>query len=100
VSSIAQAVARIRDAGYWIVGLAGDGEVDYTEARYAGRLAVVVGSEGRGLHRLVRERCDQVARLPMLGKVSSLNASVAASIVLYEALRRRGAEAHEPGSRT
>ncbi len=91
VGSVAQAVERIRTAGYWVVGLAGDGEVDYSEARYAGRVALVVGSEGRGLHRLVRERCDQVVRLPMLGQVSSLNAAVAASIVLFEALRQRAA---------
>ena len=89
VGSVAQAVDSIRAAGYWVVGLAGDGDVDYTDARYAGRVAVVVGSEGRGLHRLVRERCDQVVRLPMLGQVSSLNAAVAASIVLFEALRQR-----------
>ena len=51
----------------------------------------MVGSEGEGLHRLVRERCDQLVRLPMLGQVSSLNAAVAASIVLYEAVRQRHA---------
>ncbi|MDQ6919920.1 MAG: 23S rRNA (guanosine(2251)-2'-O)-methyltransferase RlmB [Candidatus Dormibacteraeota bacterium] len=89
VGSVAQAIERIREAGYWVVGLAGEGDADYTEARYDGRLALVVGSEGRGLHRLVRERCDQVVRLPMLGKVSSLNAAVAASIVMFEALRQR-----------
>jgi 23S rRNA (guanosine2251-2'-O)-methyltransferase len=93
VGSIAQALERLRDAGYWAVGLAAEGEVDYTEARYEGRLALVVGSEGRGLHRLVRERCDQVVRLPMLGEVSSLNAAVAASIVMFEALRQRAAAA-------
>ncbi|MGB2940484.1 MAG: 23S rRNA (guanosine(2251)-2'-O)-methyltransferase RlmB [Candidatus Dormiibacterota bacterium] len=95
VGSIAQAVERIRDAGYWVVGLAGDGEVEYTRARYDGRLALVVGSEGQGLHRLVRERCDQLVRLPMLGQVSSLNAAVAASIVMFEAQRQRATDSKE-----
>jgi 23S rRNA (guanosine2251-2'-O)-methyltransferase len=95
VSSIAQAVERIRNAGYWVVGLAGDGEVEYTQARYDGRLALVVGSEGQGLHRLVRERCDQLVRLPMLGQVGSLNAAVAASIVMFEAQRQRAAQSKE-----
>jgi 23S rRNA (guanosine2251-2'-O)-methyltransferase len=91
VGSIAQAVDRLRAAGYWVVGLAGESNLEYTAARYDGPLALVVGSEGRGLHHLVRQRCDQVVRLPMLGEVSSLNAAVAASIVMFEALRQRGA---------
>jgi 23S rRNA (guanosine2251-2'-O)-methyltransferase len=92
VGSIAQAVDRLRKEGFTGIGLAGDADVNYTEADYRGRVAIVVGSEGKGLHRLVRERCDQVVGLPMLGRVSSLNASVAASIVLFEALRQRGFE--------
>ncbi|MDP9325509.1 MAG: 23S rRNA (guanosine(2251)-2'-O)-methyltransferase RlmB [Candidatus Dormibacteraeota bacterium] len=95
VSSIAQAVERIRDAAYWVVGLAGDGEIEYTQARYDGPLALVVGSEGQGLHRLVRERCDQLVRLPMLGQVSSLNAAVAASIVMFEVHRQRATQTKE-----
>lgn len=89
VGSLAQVIDRLKQGGYWTVGLAGEAEAEYAHARYHGRLALVVGSEGEGLHRLVRERCDQLVRLPMLGQVSSLNAAVAASIVLYEALRQR-----------
>jgi 23S rRNA (guanosine2251-2'-O)-methyltransferase len=89
VGSLAQALERLKREGFWTVGLTGDAEVSYDSARYDGKLALVVGSEGEGLHRLVRERCDQLVRLPMLGQVSSLNAAVAASIVLYEAVRQR-----------
>jgi 23S rRNA (guanosine2251-2'-O)-methyltransferase len=91
VGSLAQVIDRLKQEGYWTVGLAGEAEAAYTAARYDGKLALVIGSEGEGLHRLVRERCDQLVRLPMLGRVSSLNAAVAASVVLYEALRQRNA---------
>jgi 23S rRNA (guanosine2251-2'-O)-methyltransferase len=89
VASIAQALERIKAAGYWVVGLAGDAPTVYHDANLGGATALVVGAEGEGLHRLARERCDQLVRLPMLGKVSSLNAAVAVSIVLFEALRQR-----------
>jgi 23S rRNA (guanosine2251-2'-O)-methyltransferase len=90
VGSVAQLLERLKTEGYWTVGLAAEATDSYTDARYDGKLVVVVGSEGRGLHHLVRQRCDQLVRLPMLGRVDSLNAAVAASIVLYEALRQRG----------
>jgi 23S rRNA (guanosine2251-2'-O)-methyltransferase len=93
VGSLAQVLERLKQEGYWTVGLTGDAELGYDRARYDGKLVLVVGSEGEGLHRLVRERCDQLVRLPMLGQVSSLNAAVAASIVLYEAVRQRHAGA-------
>jgi 23S rRNA (guanosine2251-2'-O)-methyltransferase len=89
VSSLAQVLERLKREGYWTVGLAGEAELDYDRARYEGKLVLVVGSEGEGLHRLVRQRCDQLVRLPMLGRVGSLNVAVAASIVLYEAVRQR-----------
>ncbi|HEV3232774.1 MAG TPA: 23S rRNA (guanosine(2251)-2'-O)-methyltransferase RlmB [Candidatus Dormibacteraeota bacterium] len=97
VGRIAQAVERLHEAGFWIVGLAGEGEMAYDRADYRGRAAIVVGAEGEGLHHLVRERCDQLVRLPMLGKVESLNAGVAAAIVMYEALRQRSPAAEPPG---
>ena len=90
VGSVAALLERLKTEGFWTLGLAAEADDAYTGARYEGRLALVVGSEGRGLHHLVRQRCDQLVRLPMLGRVSSLNAAVAASIVLYEALRQRG----------
>jgi 23S rRNA (guanosine2251-2'-O)-methyltransferase len=62
----------------------------YTEFNYSGATALVFGGEGGGLHRLVRERCDAVVSIPMRGKVTSLNVSVAVGVVLFEALRQRG----------
>ncbi|MDD4178771.1 MAG: TrmH family RNA methyltransferase, partial [Candidatus Margulisbacteria bacterium] len=64
----------------------------YNQADYRGGVAFVVGSEGKGVARLVKERCDEVVRLPMRGQINSLNASVATGIVLYEVLRQRGGE--------
>jgi 23S rRNA (guanosine2251-2'-O)-methyltransferase len=91
VSSLAQALERLKPGGYWSIGLAGEADLDYDRARYQGPIALVVGSEAEGLHRLVRQRCDQLVRMPMLGRVTSLNAAVATSIVLYEAVRQRRA---------
>jgi 23S rRNA (guanosine2251-2'-O)-methyltransferase len=91
VGGVAQTLERLKQAGFWCVGLAAEGGTPYHQARLTGRLAVVVGAEGEGLHRLVAQRCDQLLRLPMLGRVSSLNAAAAAAIVLYEAVRQRQA---------
>jgi 23S rRNA (guanosine2251-2'-O)-methyltransferase len=89
VAGIPQTLERLKAAGFWVVGLAAESDTLYHQARLTGKLAIVVGAEGEGLHRLVAERCDQLLRLPMLGHVSSLNASAAAAIVVYEALRQR-----------
>jgi 23S rRNA (guanosine2251-2'-O)-methyltransferase len=89
VAGIPQALERLKAAGFWVVGLAAESDTLYHQARLTGRLAIVVGAEGEGLHRLVAERCDQLLRLPMLGHVTSLNASAAAAVVVYEALRQR-----------
>jgi 23S rRNA (guanosine2251-2'-O)-methyltransferase len=89
VAGIPQCLEQLKAAGFWTVGLAGEADTDYLEGDYRGTTALVVGGEGEGLHRLVRARCDQLVRLPMRGQVTSLNAAVAASIVLYEALRQR-----------
>jgi 23S rRNA (guanosine2251-2'-O)-methyltransferase len=75
----------------WVVGLAGEADTLYTQADLRGPLALVVGNEGKGMRRLVREHCDLLIRLPMYGHVNSLNAAVAGSIALYEALRQRRA---------
>ncbi|MDQ0190385.1 23S rRNA (guanosine2251-2'-O)-methyltransferase [Alicyclobacillus cycloheptanicus] len=90
VSNLNQAMDRLKKAGYWIVGLAAEGDTPYTEVDYRGSIALVVGSEGQGLSRLVEERCDYLVRLPMHGEVQSLNASVAAGVMLYEIVRQRG----------
>jgi len=90
VSSIAGAILRLQEKRYQVLGLDPSGTpiFDVDLAR-SDRIALVVGREGDGLHRLVRERCDQLVGIPMAGKVESLNVSVAAGIVLFECLRRR-----------
>jgi 23S rRNA (guanosine2251-2'-O)-methyltransferase len=89
VVNIARAVEELKAAGMWTVGLAGDGTTQYDDVDYTVPTALVLGAEGTGLRRLVRERCDFVASIPMRGHVGSLNVSVAAGIALFEAVRQR-----------
>ncbi len=89
VSNLAQTIDRLKERGLWIVGCEMEGAQTLWEANLTGPLAVVVGSEGEGMSRLIREKCDFLVQLPMLGKIGSLNASVAGGIVLYEVLRQR-----------
>jgi 23S rRNA (guanosine2251-2'-O)-methyltransferase len=89
VANIASALETLKKAGVWIYGAASDGDSALWGTDLTGPAAVVIGSEGEGLGRLVREKCDFMVRIPMVGKISSLNASVSASIVLYEAFRQR-----------
>jgi 23S rRNA (guanosine2251-2'-O)-methyltransferase len=91
VVNIARAIEDLKACGVWTVGLAGDVQKGYDEIDLTLPTAVVVGAEGTGLRRLVRERCDWVASIPMRGHVQSLNVSVATGIVLFEALRQRRA---------
>lgn len=88
VSNITDALGEMKKRGMWIYGLDMDGE-DWCATDLTGAMALVVGSEGRGVSRLVRENCDFVLSLPMSGHINSLNASVACGIVLYEAARQR-----------
>jgi 23S rRNA (guanosine2251-2'-O)-methyltransferase len=88
VSNIAVALDMLKENGVWIYGTDADGE-DYTGTSLTGSIALVIGSEGNGIGRLVREKCDFLIKLPMLGKITSLNASVAAGIFMYEAVRQR-----------
>jgi len=91
VSNLVQAMESLKADGLWLAGMeALPGAQLYTQADLRGPLGLVVGGEGQGLARLVRERCDFVVRLPMFGQVASLNAAVAAGIALYEARRQRG----------
>ncbi|MGC8873977.1 MAG: 23S rRNA (guanosine(2251)-2'-O)-methyltransferase RlmB [Chloroflexia bacterium] len=95
VTNLARALAALQKAGLWVVGLESDAQATlYTQIDWDRPLALVVGSEGFGLRRLIRERCDILARLPMRGQVSSLNAAVAGSVALYEILRYRDALGH------
>jgi len=89
VVNIARAIEDLKQVGVWSVGLAGDASKRYDEVDLTQPTAIVVGAEGTGLRRLVRERCDWVASIPMQGHVHSLNVSVAAGIALFEALRQR-----------
>ena len=89
VSNLPQTIDSLKERGLWIIGTDLTGETKFYEADLKGPLGVVIGSEGNGMGRLVREKCDVVATIPMVGKVSSLNASVAAGVVLYEAFRQR-----------
>jgi len=90
--NLVRALERLKQAGLWTVGLDLDGDDvrPYTAIDFKGRIGIVVGSEGHGLKRLTREHCDFIARLPMAGRVASLNAAVAGAVCLYEALRQRG----------
>ena len=89
VTNLARALRDLKEAGLWIAGTAEDGEKELFDADLTGPLALVMGSEGKGLRRLTRECCDFSVRLPMRGSVASLNVSVAAGVALYEALRQR-----------
>ena len=86
-------IGRLKAYDLWVAGLESTRDAQpYAEADLTGPLAVVVGSEGEGLRRLVRERCDFLVQLSMRGQITSLNASVAGSVVLYEVLRQREAK--------
>jgi 23S rRNA (guanosine2251-2'-O)-methyltransferase len=89
VVNIARSLEELKKAGVWTVGLDAGAKMAYYEWDLTLPTAIVVGAEGHGLRRLVRERCDQVVGIPMLGHVGSLNVSVAAAVVLYEAIRQR-----------
>ncbi len=90
VANLVSTMEELKKAGLWIVGAAPEGQSAYTEFNLKGALAIVIGSEGTGMSRLVEEHCDAVLTIPMHGKTSSLNASVAAGIMMFEALRQRG----------
>jgi len=90
VTNVAQAVEELKKRGIWVVGFDAAGTERWDAIDYRRPVALVLGGEGRGIRRLVRERCDHVAGLPLLGRVGSLNVSVAAGIALYEVLRQRG----------
>ena len=89
VTNLVRAMEELKEAGYWLVGLDEQGEKNYTEVDYRTPTGIVLGSEGQGLHELTRKRCDFVVSLPTTGPVKSLNVSVAAGVVLFEALRQR-----------
>ena len=90
VANLASAIEELKAAGVWVYGTAADGANPLWKTDLTGPACFVIGSEGAGMGRLVREKCDFLVSIPMKGKVSSLNASAAAAVLLYEALRQRG----------
>lgn len=90
VTNIAATLEELKQAGVWTAGADMRGSEVYTKADFKGPLAIVMGSEGKGISRLVRERCDFLVQIPMAGQAESLNVSVAAGILIYEAVRQRG----------
>ena len=90
VKNLVSAIDQMKERGLWVVGVDPAGKQDWTSFDYKGPIALVLGGEHRGLRRLVKEHCDVLVRLPMFGKIASLNISVAAGVVLYEVLRQRG----------
>jgi 23S rRNA (guanosine2251-2'-O)-methyltransferase len=89
VTNIARTVEELKDRNLWIVGLDERGTQTYDSLDYNMDCAIVLGAEGKGVHELVRKKCDFLVSIPMLGKVASLNVSVAAAVVLYEIVRQR-----------
>jgi 23S rRNA (guanosine2251-2'-O)-methyltransferase len=89
VTNLTQSIEQLKKQNIWVVGLAGEARTLYHQANLTGALALVVGNEGKGISRLVREHCDLLIKLPMHGHIDSLNAAVAGSIAIYEALRQR-----------
>ena len=89
VPNIPTVLKELKDRGVWVYGTAADGQSGLWNTDFTGSLALVIGSEGDGMGRLVKETCDFIVSLPMKGKVSSLNASAAGAIVMYEILRQR-----------
>jgi 23S rRNA (guanosine2251-2'-O)-methyltransferase len=89
VSSIAYAVETLKKNNVWVIGIDRSGQAEYTKMDFRSPTAIVIGSEGQGLSELVKKRCDFLANIPMRGEITSLNASVAAALVMYEAFRQR-----------
>ena len=89
VTNVAQTLKQLRELGLKIVGADMNAQVDFTQADLSGATVLVVGNEGKGMRRLTRENCDLLVKIPMIGKINSLNASVAAAVLMYEIFRRR-----------
>jgi 23S rRNA (guanosine2251-2'-O)-methyltransferase len=92
VTNLVRTLSELKNQDFWVYGFEAQAEKSYLALEYSRACALVLGGESRGLHRLVREACDQVARIPLYGPVQSLNVSAAASVILYEAARQRHRE--------
>ena len=89
VTNLTRTLERLKERGYWLTGLAGEGTETLYEVDLTGPMVLVLGAEGDGMRRLTRETCDRVVRIPMLGKAESLNVSAASAVCLFEAYRQR-----------
>lgn len=89
VTNLSQTIDTLKDKGYWVAGAEANNATDYRHMQVDMPLAIVIGSEGQGMSRRVKEKCDFYIKIPMVGHVNSLNASVAASLMMYEVLRKR-----------
>ena len=89
VNNLADTMRNLKEAGLWIIGTDMDTQTEYDKQDYTGDIAIVIGSEGFGMSKIVKDNCDFLIKIPMKGKITSLNASVSAGIVIYEALRHR-----------
>lgn len=91
IGNVTQTLKRLQKRGFWVIGADMDGHVDYFHSALTDPVVVVIGGEGRGMSRLVKENCDVLVQIPMFGHVNSLNASVAAALLMYEVVRQRQA---------
>lgn len=89
VTNIVATLERLKESDYWVIGLDGESQKLFTEIDFQSPTALVVGNEGKGIRRLVKEHCDQLVKIPLFGKIGSLNASVAGALAMYEVVRQR-----------
>jgi 23S rRNA (guanosine2251-2'-O)-methyltransferase len=89
VTNLSNTIKKLKENGFWIVGSAMESDITYTDIDYNMKTCLVVGNEGAGMSRLVREECDYIVKIPMYGKINSLNASVAAGVMIYGVLEKR-----------
>lgn len=89
VTNLVRTLTRLKELGYWVTGLAGESDDSIFQTDLTGPTVIVMGGEGEGMRRLTRETCDKLVRIPMEGKIESLNVSVAAAVCLYESVRQR-----------
>ena len=90
VTNLVRLIEQLKERNIWVIGSAGDAKQAYTEWDWKLPSAIIVGNEGHGLHRLVREKCDALVKIPVAGNLDSLNVSVATGVLLYEVRRQRG----------
>jgi 23S rRNA (guanosine2251-2'-O)-methyltransferase len=89
VSNLVNAIGQLKEHGYWVVGTSLENSQDYRSVDYTGKIVLIIGNENNGISKLVSDNCDYLVKIPMYGTTNSLNASVAAGIMIYEVIRNR-----------